>query len=114
MRAPAERRFLVFFHFDSSRVQNDGAQIIRDAAEASRRVSVTRIDVTGHADRAGSRAYNERLSRRRANAVKRGLVSNGVPEKDIIIYARGERDNLVPTRDGVRQPRNRRVEIVLN
>ena len=114
MRSPAERRFLVFFDFDSSRVQNDGAQIIRDAAEAFRLVSVTRIDVTGHADRAGSRPYNQRLSRRRANAVKRNLISNGVPEKDIIIYARGERDNLVPTRDGVRQRPNRRVEIVLN
>ncbi len=114
MRAEPERRFLVFFDFDSARVRDDGAQIIRDAAEASRAVQVTRIDVTGHADTSGGKAYNERLSRRRALAVKQGLLSNGVPEKDIIIYARGENDNLVPTRDGVREPRNRRVEIVLN
>ena len=89
-------------------------QVIRDAAEASRVVAVTRIDVTGHADRAGSARYNDRLSRRRANSVKQGLIANGVPEKDIIIYARGEREPLVPTRDGVREPQNRRVEIVLN
>ncbi len=114
VRAPAERRFLVFFDFDSSKVRTDGAQVIRDAAEASRTVAVTRIDVTGHADRAGSRRYNERLSRRRADAVKAELISNGVPEKDIIVYAKGELDNLVPTRDGVREPQNRRVEIVLN
>lgn len=114
IRAPAERRFLVFFDFDSASVRTDGQQVIRDAASASRQVAVTRIDVTGHADRSGSARYNDRLSRRRANAVKRGLISNGVPEKDIIIYARGEREPLVPTRDGVRVPENRRVEIVLN
>lgn len=113
-RAPAERRFLVFFDFDSAQIAGEGAQIVRDAAEASRVVQVTRIDVTGHADRAGGARYNERLSRRRALAVQRQLVAEGVPEKDIVIYARGEEDNLVPTRDGVREPRNRRVEIVLN
>lgn len=114
LRAPAERRFLVFFDFDSASVRNDGQQVIRDAASASRQVAVTRIDVSGHADRSGSARYNDRLSRRRANAVKRGLIANRVPEKDIIIYARGEREPLVPTRDGVREPQNRRVEIVLN
>lgn len=113
-RAPAERRFLVFFDFDSAQVQGQGQQIIKDAAAASQVVAVTRIDVTGHADRAGGKAYNQRLSQRRARAVQRQLVQNGVPEKDIVIYARGEEDNLVPTRDGVREPQNRRVEIVLN
>lgn len=113
-RAPAERRFLVFFDFDSAVIGGEGQQIVRDAADASRAVQVTRIDVTGHADRAGSAAYNQRLSRRRALAVQRELIDNGVPEKDIVIYAKGEEDNLVPTRDGVREPRNRRVEIVLN
>lgn len=114
IRAPAERRFLVFFDFDSASVRSDGHRVIQDAAAASRQVAVTRIDVTGHADRSGGARYNDRLSRRRALAVKRGLISNGVPEKDIIIYARGEREPLVPTRDGVREPQNRRVEIVLN
>lgn len=113
-RAPAERRFLVFFDFDSAVIGGAGSQIVQDAADASRSVQVTRIDVTGHADRAGGAAYNQRLSRRRALAVQRELVTNGVPEKDIVIYARGEEDNLVPTRDGVREPQNRRVEIVLN
>lgn len=113
-RQPAERRFLVFFDFDSASVGGEGDEVIRDAAEASRTVELTRIDVTGHADRAGGARYNQRLSRRRANAVKQRLMANGVAEKDIIIYARGEEDPLVPTRDGVREPRNRRVEIVLN
>ena len=104
---------MVFFDFDSAAIRADGGQVVRDAAAASRVVSLTRIDVTGHADRAGSAAYNDRLSRRRAAAVQRELVSNGVPEKDIIIYARGERDPLVPTQDGVREPRNRRVTIAI-
>lgn len=114
IRAPAERPFLVFFDFDSASIRTDGQQVIRAAASASRQVAVIRIDITGHADRSGSGRYNDSLSRRRANAVKRGLIFNGVPEKGIIIYARGEREPLVPTRDGVREPQNRRVEIVLN
>jgi len=113
-RPPAERQFMVFFDFDSAVIRADGGQVVRDAAAAAQVVTLTRIDVTGHADRSGPSAYNDRLSRRRALAVKRELVANGVPEKDIIIYARGERDPLVPTQDGVREPRNRRVEIVLN
>ncbi len=113
-RAPAERKFLVFFDFDSAQIGGEGGQIVRDAAKTSRVVAVTRIDVTGHADRAGSARYNDRLSQRRALAVKRELLANGVAEKDIVIYARGETEPLVPTRDGVREPKNRRVEIVLN
>jgi len=113
-RPPAERQFMVFFDFDSAQIGVEGGRIVRDAAEASRVVAVTRIDLTGHADRAGPAAYNDRLSRRRAMAVMRALVAEGVPEKDIVIYARGEREPLVPTRDGVREPKNRRVEIVLN
>ena len=114
IRSPAEGRFLVFFDFDSASVRSAGQQVIRDVASGSRHVAVTRVDNIGHADRSGSALYNVRLSRRRANAVKRGLISNGVPEQNIIIYARGEREPLVPTRDGVSEPQNRRVEIMLN
>jgi outer membrane protein OmpA-like peptidoglycan-associated protein len=53
------------------------------------------------------------LSLRRANAVKDALVRNGVPATAIAVVGRGEQGLLVPTADGVREPQNRRVEIVM-
>ncbi|MDP1670928.1 MAG: OmpA family protein, partial [Alphaproteobacteria bacterium] len=108
------RAFLVFFDFDRSDVTSEADAILNDAATYAKTTGAVRIGATGHADRAGSDAYNMALSMRRANAVKARLLALGVPESEISIDARGESDPLVPTEDGVREPQNRRVEIVLN
>lgn len=107
------RDFLLFFDFDSARLTNDAKAIVKAAAEASREAKVSRIEATGHADRAGPDQYNMGLSKRRAEAVKAELVRQGVPAGNIVVRYEGERDPLVPTADGVREPQNRRVEIVL-
>jgi len=110
--APA-RTYLVFFDWDRADLTDRARQIIADAAQASTRVQTTRIEVSGHADRSGSDAYNQRLSQRRADAVAGELVRQGVQRGNIVIQAFGESRPLVPTADGVREPQNRRVEIVL-
>jgi outer membrane protein OmpA-like peptidoglycan-associated protein len=69
------------------------------------------VVVIGHTDRVGSEDYNDMLSRQRAQAIARRLVSSGVPTNAIEVAARGERDPLIPTPDGAVEPRNRRVEI---
>jgi outer membrane protein OmpA-like peptidoglycan-associated protein len=53
-----------------------------------------------------------RLSRRRADSVAGELEAHGVSASEIEIVAKGKRDLLVPTADGVREPQNRRVQIV--
>ena len=63
-------------------------------------------------DRSGSPGYNQRLSERRASAVATALEGLGVPRSQMIVSGRGENDNRVPTADGVREPQNRRFEIV--
>ena len=73
---------------------------------------VTQLTVTGHTDTVGSHAYNMRLSRRRAESVAARLEKDGIPASEIEIVAKGKRDLLVPTSDGVREPQNRRVQIV--
>ncbi|MBX6372710.1 MAG: OmpA family protein [Acetobacteraceae bacterium] len=107
------RTYLVFFDWDRADLTDRARQIIADAAQASRRVQTTRIEVAGHADRSGSAQYNQRLSQRRADNVAAELVRNGVPRNEIVVSAYGETRPLVPTADGVREPQNRRVEIVL-
>jgi hypothetical protein len=74
---------------------------------------VTKLTVTGHTDTVGSDAYNMRLSMRRATTVQQQLIKDGVPAGEIAIFAKGKRDLLVPTADGVKEPQNRRVQIVL-
>ena len=107
------RTYLVFFDWDRADLTTRAREIIGEAAQNARRVSSTRIEVAGHADRSGTPQYNQRLSQRRAEAVASELVSRGVGRNDIAITAFGESRPLVPTADGVREPQNRRVEIVL-
>lgn len=107
------RTFLVFFDWDRDNLTDRARQIIADAAANSRRVQSTRIEVAGHADTSGSAQYNMGLSQRRANNVAAELVRLGVPRNEIVVQAFGQTRLLVPTADNVREPQNRRVEIVL-
>ena len=110
--APA-RTYLVFFDWDKADLSARARQIIADAAAASTKVAVTRIDVGGHADNTGTAQYNMGLSLRRANNVAAELVRLGVPKNIIDIKAYGDTRPLVPTGPQTREPQNRRVEIVL-
>ena len=111
-RAQVPSRYLVFFEFDRSDLTAEGRAVVQQAAAASKTNNVVRIEATGHADRSGSDAYNMRLSQRRAETVRAELVRHGVPTNAIAVFAKGESEPLVPTPDGVREPQNRRVEIV--
>jgi len=107
------RTYLVFFDWNRADLTDRARQILADAAAARTTVRSTRIEVSGHADRSGSDAYNQALSMRRAEAVAAELTRRGVPRAEMVIQAFGESRPLVPTADGVREPQNRRVEIVL-
>ena len=108
----AARTFLVFFDWSKADLTDRARQIIGEAASA-RGQGVTRIEVNGFTDRSGPADYNMQLSVRRANAVAAELVRRGVPRNEIVTRGFGEENNLVPTADGVREPQNRRVEIIL-
>jgi outer membrane protein OmpA-like peptidoglycan-associated protein len=112
--APApSRTYLVFFDWDRADLTARARQIIAEAAQASTRVATTRIEVDGHADRSGTAVYNQGLAMRRAQAVAGELVRLGVARNSIDIMAFGDTKPLVPTAAGVREPQNRRVEIIL-
>jgi OmpA-OmpF porin, OOP family len=110
--APA-RSYLVFFDWDKATLTDRARQIIREAAENSTHVQYTRILVNGYTDTSGTPRYNLGLSIRRANAVAAELVRDGVPRNAIEIHGYGETHLLVPTGPGVREPQNRRVEIII-
>ena len=85
----------------------------QQAADQFKATGKARITATGQADRSGPDDYNMALSLRRAHAVKDALVRDGVPPTVISVLGKGETQPLVQTADGVREPQNRRVEIVL-
>ncbi len=109
----ATRTYLVFFDWDRAELSEHARQIIANAAENVPRVQVTRIAVNGYTDTSGSPGYNQELSLRRARAVAAELVRDGVPRDLIAIQGFGATHLLVPTGPGVREPQNRRVEIML-
>ena len=114
MAAPAAApSFMVFFDWDRSNLSQQALNTIRQAADQFKATGKARITATGHADRSGPEDYNMALSLRRANAVKDALVRDGVPATAISVIGKGETQPLVQTADGVREPQNRRVEIVL-
>ena len=107
------RSYLVFFDWDKSDLSARARQIIAQAAQSSASNAITRIEVDGHADKSGTAGYNLGLSRRRADAVAAELVRDGVPRSVVTVMAFGDAHPLVPTAAGVREPQNRRVEIIL-
>jgi iron complex outermembrane recepter protein len=110
----APRSYLVFFDFNKSDLTPQATEIVDTAAKNAGPAKVTQLTVTGHTDTVGSDAYNMRLSRRRAESVAAQLEKDGIPSSEIEIVAKGKRDLLVPTGDGVREPQNRRVQIVFD
>ena len=110
---PAPPSFMVFFDWDRSNLSPQALGTIKQAAAAYKTRGGARITATGHTDTSGPENYNMALSLRRANTVKDALVKEGVPAMAITTVGRGEAGLLVQTGDGVREPQNRRAEIVV-
>jgi outer membrane protein OmpA-like peptidoglycan-associated protein len=103
----------VFFDWDRYNLTERARQIVAEAAQNSTRVQYTRIQVNGFTDTSGTAQYNQRLSVRRAETVAAELVKDGVPRNAISIQGFGETHLLVQTGPNVREPQNRRVEIII-
>ncbi len=110
--APNERTWQIFFAFDRAELSPQALRTVHEAAASAKSGDLTRIALTGHTDTVGGDAYNLSLSERRAVAVEQALESEGVAQADIAVHGVGKSGLLVPTPNGVREPQNRRVEIV--
>jgi len=104
--------YLVFFAWDQADLTPVTMAVLDQVAADYASGRPSRVMLTGHADRSGSDAYNDGLSEQRARSVARALVARGVPERALDVQWFGERQPRIPTEDGVREPQNRRVEIV--
>jgi len=107
------RNFMLFFPYDRATLAPDNQSVVHEAAAAARANPNARITVAGHADSSGNGAYNVTLSQRRAEAVREALIRDGVNQATISVAAKGEQQLMVSTQDGMREPKNRRVEIIV-
>jgi outer membrane protein OmpA-like peptidoglycan-associated protein len=111
--AAGEEAYLVFFAWDQATL-TPVALTVLDQVEADYLVGrPVRIVIAGHADRSGPEAYNQGLSEHRARNVAQALGQRGIPTATLQVEAYGESQPRVPTADGVREPQNRRVEVIL-
>jgi len=106
------RTYIIFFDFDKYNLTEEARAILKDAAADALNGGAVGIEVKAHTDRAGSDKYNQKLSERRGSTVRDELTRLGINSNAITTYAKGESEPLVPTADGVREPQNRRAEIV--
>lgn len=104
-------RHTLTFDLDSARIGDDGLAAIDDIARALAENKTTILIVHGHADRSGGEPYNMTLSARRADEVRRAFIAKGIDPSRITTRAHGESRPQVATPDGVKEFRNRRVEI---
>ena len=110
---PKSISFLLYFPEGSTKVMSESQATLEALfAEVARRQAVE-VQITGHADRLGSVADNDRLSLARAQAVQHMLTQLGLRSDFIRAIGRGEREPLVPTPDEQPEPRNRRVEVIV-
>ncbi len=99
------------FDFDKSVVRPDGKKSIDDAMAKLAGVDVEMVIATGHTDSVGTDAYNQKLSERRAAAVKAYLVSKGMPSSKITTIGKGESQPVATNKTKEGRQKNRRVDI---
>ncbi len=104
--------YRMFFPFDTARITAISDGIIRYIAAFERPDRAASMVVAGHADRSGDEDYNLSLSRKRADAVTTNFAGHLRKAPALRIHTAGETRPLAATPDGVRHPRNRRVEII--
>ena len=103
----------ILFDTGSAFLYAESQSIIDSVALVLSEYRQTYVNVNGYADTVGARAFNQTLSQQRAEGVSDSLVRGGVEPVRITPRGYGETNLAVPTADGVDEPRNRRVEIVL-
>jgi outer membrane protein OmpA-like peptidoglycan-associated protein len=106
-------QFTLYFVEGTDNLTAESSRIVEGVfAEIAQR-PVPDIVVIGHTDRVGSDPVNDALARRRAETVRVALIRRGIAPENIVAVGRGKREPAIPTADGVAEPRNRRVEILV-
>ena len=100
-----------FFDFDKSVLKADGKAKLDDLAGKVKAINLEVIIAVGHTDSAGSDAYNQKLSVKRADAVKAYLTTKGIEKNRVYTEGKGEKQPVADNKTDAGRSKNRRVEI---
>jgi OmpA-OmpF porin, OOP family len=100
-----------FFDFDKATLKPEGKAKLDELASKIKSFTLEVVIAVGHTDSVGSDAYNQKLSLRRAEAVKAYLVSKGIEANRVYTEGKGEKQPLADNKTADGRAKNRRVEI---
>ena len=100
-----------FFDFNKSVLKADGKAKLDDLAGKVKAINLEVIIAVGHTDSTGSDAYNQKLSVRRADAVKAYLITKGIEKNRVYTEGKGEKQPVADNKTDAGRSKNRRVEI---
>lgn len=109
---PSEK-FILYFETGTTDLRSDSQPVIADVVAAVKRRAAVAIAISGHTDATGSDQINDRLALARAEKVKELLMQQGVAQDLISVSSHGKGNPAIPTAEGVAEPRNRRVEVIV-
>ena len=107
---------VIYFEWDKADLTSAAAAVLDETISNIRSrsdCSVGSVSIVGHTDSSGGSAYNQRLANRRSAVVRDALVSRGITAEAIGTDGKGESELAKATRDGVREPLNRRAELTI-
>ena len=99
------------FDFDKSVLKSEGKAKLKDLVAKIKDINLEVVIAVGHTDSVGTDAYNQKLSERRAEAVKAFLVSLGIPKNRIYTEGKGESEPVADNKTAAGRAKNRRVEV---
>ena len=105
--------FTLYFVGGTDEFTDESKQVVDKILSEIARRPVPDVQVVGHTDMVGSDPFNDALGQQRAETVREALIRRGIPPGDVTAISRGKRAPAVPTADGVAEPRNRRVDIIV-
>ena len=115
LRAQPSRpvQFTLLFVEGKDELTDESRRIVDTVFTEIAKRPVPDVVVIGHTDAVGSLQSNDALSQQRAESIRAGLMQSGIAPENIVAVGRGKRELAVPTADGVAEPRNRRVVIIV-
>ncbi|MDD5668575.1 MAG: OmpA family protein, partial [Candidatus Omnitrophica bacterium] len=103
----------IYFNFNKTDIRDDASSILNEAVRALNKNPKADILITGNCDTRGSETYNEKLGRRRADAVKQYILDKGIAEDRIKIISRGKLDAVAPVTDLVGMQKDRNAQFMV-
>jgi len=105
--------FILYFEHDTTKFTHESKGLFPEFLKTIKNRKPNEVYVVGHTDMVGTEAYNIKLSSKRARYVKDLLVSNGIKPGTFFVSYYGKSRPVVPTKNDVPEPRNRRVEVII-